>query len=78
MWNYLFFKAYLTFKDKTEFSGNESYIWELIKTLDVSWIPIKMTSMVTDDEESVEAKQKRLMLLNITEEVIFFYFFNIF
>jgi len=30
MWNYVFYKAYLEFKEDTEYNGNETYIWNKI------------------------------------------------
>jgi len=41
MWNYVFYKAYLRNKEKTEFNGNESYIFEKMENQDISWFPIK-------------------------------------
>lgn len=41
MWNYVYYKAYLDYKDYTEFNGNESYIYEKLSKFDISWIPIK-------------------------------------
>lgn len=41
MWNYVFYKAYLLNKEKTELNGNESYIYEKISNQDISWFPIK-------------------------------------
>jgi len=40
MWNYIFYKAYLVFKEETEYNGNETYIWNKIKNDDISWFPI--------------------------------------
>lgn len=40
MWNYIFYKAYLMFKEKTEYDGNESYIYDKIEKFDLSWFPI--------------------------------------
>jgi len=40
MWDYVYYKAYLEFKDHTEFNGNESYIWSKIQDFDLSWFPI--------------------------------------
>ncbi len=37
MWNYVFYIAYLYQKDPTEFSGTESYIYDLIENEDSSW-----------------------------------------
>ena len=41
MWNYVYYKAYLNFKEKTEYNGNESYIYNKITNADYSWFPIK-------------------------------------
>jgi len=40
MWNYVFYKAYLKFKEPTEYDGNESYIADKIQSFDSSWFPI--------------------------------------
>ena len=40
MWNYVFYKNYLNFKNETELSGQEQYIIELINEGNTSWIPI--------------------------------------
>lgn len=41
MWNYVYFKAYLHNKPKTEFSGNETYIKRLLKDNEIDWFPVK-------------------------------------
>lgn len=41
MWNYVFYRAYLEWKDPTEFDGNESFVFEKIQNADLSWFPIK-------------------------------------
>lgn len=41
MWNYVYFQAYLEYKNPTEYNGNESYVSEKLKNYDISWIPIK-------------------------------------
>lgn len=38
-WNYIFFLAYLEFKEQTEHSGIESYVFELNKEMKIDWIP---------------------------------------
>lgn len=38
-WTYLFFIAYLEFKEKTEHNGTDSYIKQLVDARDVEWIP---------------------------------------
>lgn len=39
MWNYLYYIAYLKWKDKQDYSGIESYVAEKLKDADLSWIP---------------------------------------
>lgn len=39
MWNYLFFIAYLKWKDETEYSGIESYVSGRMDEDDLSWVP---------------------------------------
>ncbi len=41
MWNYIFYKAYLSFKDRMDFNGNEKYIYDRMLINDISWLPIK-------------------------------------
>ena len=41
MWDYLFYRAYLEWKNTTEFSGIESYIYEKIQNNDLDWFPIE-------------------------------------
>lgn len=41
MWNYIFFLAYLQKKDQTEFTGNESYVFEKFRQNDISYFPFK-------------------------------------
>ena len=45
MWNYVFYKAYLSEKSKTEFSGNETYIKRQLANTDIDWFPIKRFKM---------------------------------
>ena len=39
MWNYLFFIAYLKYKDKTEYSGTESFVANKLEEDDLCWVP---------------------------------------
>lgn len=62
MWNYIHYKAYLNEKEKTEYNGNESYVWNKIVACDLSWFPIKRTKIVkTDDEEVKKSKTGELI-----------------
>ncbi len=63
MWNYIFYKAYLEFKDETEYNGNESFIYNKIQSLDIGWFPIKKARSVVDEEDEEERRDK------MTEEI---------
>lgn len=39
MWNYVHFFAYLKWKEKTEYSGIESYVDQKLKEEDLCWVP---------------------------------------
>jgi len=40
MWSYVYYKAYLSWKDETDYNGNETYIMDLIKNKETKWFPI--------------------------------------
>ena len=40
VWNYLYYIVYLKDKDKLEYNGTESYIFEKLENDDLSWFPI--------------------------------------
>ncbi len=58
MWNYVYFKAYLNMKDQKELTGNESYVKEQLKTLDVSWFPVKRALNIIDEDMKNELERK--------------------
>ena len=41
MWNYIFYKAYLQFKPKTELTGIEQDIYDMIQRDSLNWFPIR-------------------------------------
>jgi len=43
MWNYVYYRAYLEFKEETEYNGDESYVRSKIDDNDLSWFPVKRT-----------------------------------
>ena len=43
MWNYTYYRAFLEFKEESEYNGDESYIKDKINNFDLSWLPIKRT-----------------------------------
>ncbi|EGR30656.1 mir domain protein [Ichthyophthirius multifiliis] len=58
MWNYIYFKAYLKYKNQQQFNGNENYIWNKIEMFDLSWIPIRRTSKIKDFESEKYVKNQ--------------------
>ena len=56
MWNYIFFKSYIEFKDSTEYNGNESYIKKKIESKDLGWFPIKRAKSVKEENEDDDLK----------------------
>lgn len=70
-WNYLFFIAYLKTKEKTEFSGLESYVFQKIENDDVSWFPCGRSLAL--EMESRHHKDETItgLLEVIKEQVIF-------
>lgn len=76
MWNYVFFKHYLVSRPKNDLTGVENYIFDLIKTESVDWIPIKtfllfwqlikfvliiFRNILTNDEENDEDQKKNIL-----------------
>ena len=53
-WNYVYYLYYLKKKDKTEFTGVDSYVHNMIERDDHNWIPIEKALAIyqLDDEES--------------------------
>ena len=52
MWNYVYYRAYLEFKESTEYNGDESYVRDKIDDNDLSWFPVKRTWSVQQKEDS--------------------------
>lgn len=64
MWDYIYFKAYLQFKESTEYNGNESYIYDCMERFDLSWFPQNRSLSILDfdnddddDEENTEQEE---------------------
>ena len=58
LWNYINYKVYLKEKDTTEYTGVESYISDLIKKEDISWIPLHRSLILPDKrEEKIELEE---------------------
>ncbi|EDV24936.1 uncharacterized protein TRIADDRAFT_56365 [Trichoplax adhaerens] len=58
MWHYLYFIVLVRVKDPTEFTGPESYVYEMIKRHDLDWFP-RMRAMSLSVEE-IDSEQNEL------------------
>ena len=56
MWNYIFYIAFLEWKQQTEYDGTESYIMDKIDNADFSWFPIKKSLSVEEEEDTKDKK----------------------
>ncbi|CAD8131502.1 unnamed protein product [Paramecium pentaurelia] len=67
MWNYLYYIAYLQWKDPQDYSGIESYVDKKIKDTDLSWIPFGRARELDkgEDEQEKQAKQMEQSSSNI-------------
>jgi len=52
MWNYLFYIAYIQIKDRNEFNGTESYVFELIERDEIKWFPVDKALCIVENEEN--------------------------
>lgn len=64
MWNYLFYIAYIQDKEKTEYTGLESYIADQIENGEISWFPTDRAKILEgimgseDDNNGLEPLKK--------------------
>jgi len=59
IWNYLYYIVYLQSKDKLEYNGTESYIYDKLQSDDLSWFPIQRAMSLAyktleDDQEEIK------------------------
>lgn len=61
MWDYMFFRIYLSLRDPNEYNGVETYIAALTREDDIGWIPKGKTMGINDgtqDEEATESERR--------------------
>ncbi|XP_038054419.1 inositol 1,4,5-trisphosphate receptor isoform X2 [Patiria miniata] len=61
MWHYLYFIVLVKVKDPTEFTGPESYVYNMIKEKNQDWFP-RMRAMSLDSDEG-ESEQNEMRIL---------------
>lgn len=65
MWHYLYFIVLIKVKDPTEFTGPESYVYTLVKSLNLDWFPrLRAMSLaaVEGDGEQIELRSLQTVL----------------
>eukprot|EP01016_Furgasonia_blochmanni_P048307 TRINITY_DN7173_c0_g1_i12.p1 TRINITY_DN7173_c0_g1~~TRINITY_DN7173_c0_g1_i12.p1 ORF type:complete len:223 (+),score=55.36 TRINITY_DN7173_c0_g1_i12:65-733(+) len=55
VWDYIFYIAYISEKDHTEYTGIESYVAEMIEKEDINWFPV-YRALVIKSQEGEEEK----------------------
>jgi len=58
MWNYIFYIAFLKWKQSTEYDGTETYISDKIDNQDFGWFPILKSLSVEEEVEEEDKKTK--------------------
>ena len=68
MWSYIYYRAYLEWKEECEYNGNETYIMDLIQKEDTSWFPIgrSMEVLVEEDEDDEPAEKIKEVTTDVT------------
>ncbi|CAD8132784.1 unnamed protein product [Paramecium pentaurelia] len=64
MWNYVFFMAYLKYKDPTDYTGIEQYVWEKIQKKDLTWFPFNKARELQGLKSEEEEDSKRIERLS--------------
>lgn len=54
VWNYVYFFVHLTKKEKTEYTGMEQYIYDLVTERDITFFPIQRSRMLEKSENKKE------------------------
>lgn len=68
MWNYMYFIAYLKWKEKTDYSGIESYVSQKLLDEDLCWVPFNQARELKGIEGNDAGREKEL-LQKIEEKV---------
>lgn len=63
LWHYLYFIVLIKVKNRTEFTGPESYVHEMIENRNLEWFP-RMRAMSLISAEDTESEQNEIRLFN--------------
>ena len=64
-WNYVLLFVYLKRKDRTDYTGAESYIWAMIQKQDYSWIPSRASFAIQSYKAKTELDKEKAKALPI-------------
>lgn len=62
-WNYLFYIYYVMKENPTEFTGIDSYVYDMLRREDIFWFPIGKSLAVNQMAEQVTTSQEKFSLL---------------
>jgi hypothetical protein len=74
-WAYVHYYVYLKRKNKVNLTGVESYVWALIQTDNLGWIPVRNSAVIQEalaekrEEEDEEAAEDLILSKNFAKEV---------
>jgi inositol 1,4,5-triphosphate receptor type 3 len=73
-WIYVYFYVYLKRKDKTTFSGVESYVWKQIMDTNLGWIPSRGSAAIQNSNAVAEFESEKevdpVMIEQMAEDMI--------
>lgn len=67
MWNYVYYYAYLKFKDVNDHTWTETFVNTKIEDFDLDWLPIKRAFSIVNENESELEKQQ--LIKEISEKM---------
>lgn len=67
MWNYVFFIAYLKYKNENNDCGDESYIRKKLNSKDLNWIPFNRSIELSETNQNINEESN--FLNNIENKV---------
>lgn len=72
MWNYLYFIVLVRVKNKTDYTGPESYVAQMIKNKNLDWFPrMRAMSLVSNEGEGEQNEIRNLQdKLNTTMKLV--------
>lgn len=71
IWNYLFYIYYLKQENPTEFTGIDSYVFDMLQKEDIFWFPIGKSLTVNQmSEQTVSTQEKFSALFESVRKIV--------